>query len=283
GMGLCALGAGAQRLPGNVKPESYELTFTPNLEKATFGGDEVIRVRLEKPAKTITLNSAEIEFQEASVRAGGETQKTEVSTDEAKEMATLTVAKEIPAGVAEIRIKFTGILNDKLRGFYLSETKKRKYAVTQFEATDARRAFPSFDEPAYKATFEVTAVVDKGDVAISNAPVLSDSAGPGQGKHTVKFETSPKMSSYLVALAVGDFESIESSADGIPIRVWATPGKKAMGKFALASAEQCMKYYDQYFGIKYPFKKLDLIGLPDFAAGAMENTGAITFRDVALL
>src|SRR5262245_32016651 len=226
GMGLCALGAGAQRLPGNVKPESYELTFTPNLEKATFGGDEVIRVRLEKPAKTITVNSAEIEFQEASVRAGGATQKAEVSTDEAKEMATLTVAKEIPAGAAEIRVKFKGILNDKLRGFYLSETKKRRYAVTQFEATDARRAFPSFDEPAYKATFQISLVIDKNDTAISNGRIESDTPSPGEGKHILKFSTTPKISTYLVAMMVGDFVCREGAAVNIPIRVCAVPEKK---------------------------------------------------------
>ena len=273
----------AQRLPDVASPDNYRLTFTPDFDKDNFAGEETIQVRVLRPTSTITLNALDIDFKEATITSGGSEQAAKVAVDKDKQVATLTVARELPVGAASIHIVYIGILNDELRGFYLSKAGGRKYAVTQFEATDARRAFPSFDEPAYKATFEVTAVVDKGDVAISNAPVLSDSAGPGQGKHTVKFETSPKMSSYLVALAVGDFDSIEGSADGIPIRVWATPGKKEMGKFALASAEQCMKYYDQYFGIKYPFKKLDLIGLPDFAAGAMENTGAITFRDVALL
>lgn len=273
----------AQRLPGVASPNNYRLTFTPDFDKDSFAGEETIQVRVLKPTSAITLNAVDIDFKEATIASGGKEQTAKVAIDKEKQMATLAVDNQLPAGNASIHIVFNGILNDQLRGFYLSKTGKRKYAVTQFESTDARRAFPSFDEPAYKATFDVTAVVDKGDVAISNAPVASDTPGPAEGKHTVKFETSPKMSSYLVALAVGDFESIEGSADGIPIRVWATPGKKEMGKFALAAAEQCMKYYDQYFGIKYPFKKLDLIGLPDFAAGAMENTGAITFRDVALL
>src|SRR5262249_38051077 len=153
----------------------------------------------------------------------------------------------------------------------------------QFEATDARRAFPSYDEPAYKARFDISAIVDQGDTAISNGKIISDTPGPRPGKHTIKFATTPKMSSYLVALLVGDFEYIEGSADGIPIRVWATPGKKELGRFALEAAEQCMRYFDHYFGIKYPFAKLDLIGIPDFAAGAMENTAAITFRDAELL
>jgi len=198
-------------------------------------------------------------------------------------MATLAVEKPLTPGPAAIHISYTGVLNNQLRGLYLSKANGRKYAVTQFESTDARRAFPSFDEPAYKATFDLTAVIDKSDTAISNGRIVSDTPGPEQGKHTIKFATTPKMSSYLVALAVGDFEYIEGSADGIPIRVWTTPGKKELGQFALEVSEQAMKYYDNYFGIKYPFGKLDLIGLPDFAAGAMENTAAITFRDALLL
>ncbi|HVO60007.1 MAG TPA: M1 family aminopeptidase [Terriglobales bacterium] len=273
----------AQRLPEIASPDNYQLTFSPDFDKDSFAGDEIIQIRVLKPTSTITLNAVEIDFKQVTITAGGRQQPAKVALNKDKQMATLSFANQLSAGNASIHILYTGILNDELRGFYLSKAGGRKYAVTQFEATDARRAFPSFDEPAYKATFDITAVVDKGDVAISNAPVASDTPGPGGGKHTVKFETSPKMSSYLVALAVGDFEYVEGSADGIPIRVWATPGKKEMGRFSLAAAEQCMKYYDQYFGIKYPFKKLDLIGLPDFAAGAMENTGAITFRDVALL
>src|SRR5262249_28349123 len=119
--------------------------------------------------------------------------------------------------------------------------------------------------------------------AISNAKALSDTAGPSEGKHTVKFKTTAKMSSYLLALAVGQFEYVEGEADGIPIRVYGPPNTKQYGAYALEVAEQCMKYYDKYFGIKYPFAKLDMIGLPDFSAGAMENTGLITYREVLLL
>ena len=170
-----------------------------------------------------------------------------------------------------------------MRGLYLGKDDKgRKYAASQFEATDARRAFPSFDEPDYKATFDITAVADKGQVAISNQKVVSDTPGPGD-KHTVRFATTAKMSSYLAALVVGNFEYVEGQADGIPIRVYATPGKKEMGAFALEVATNVLKYYDHYFGIKYPYGKLDLVGLPDFSAGAMENTGCITFREVILL
>lgn len=283
GMILCAAGANAQRLPGNVATEAYQLTFTPNLEKATFGGNELIRVRLLKPAKTITLNAAEIEFQEASVTAGGATQKAEVTLDAVKEMATLTTANEIPAGPAEIRIKYTGILNDKLRGFYLSQTQKRRYAVTQFEATDARRAFPGFDEPAYKATFDISLVIDKDDTAISNGSITSDTPGPGEGKHTLKFTTTPKISTYLVAMMVGDFVCREGSADNIPVRVCAVPEKAEFTGFALEATQDIVKYYNEYYSVKYPFQKLDVIAFPDFAAGAMENVAAITYRETLLI
>jgi aminopeptidase N/puromycin-sensitive aminopeptidase len=121
-------------------------------------------------------------------------------------MATFTVPNPIPAGPADIHIRYTGVLNDKLRGFYLSETSRRRYAVTQFEATDARRAMPSFDEPAYKAVFRITLVVDKGDTAISNGRIIADTPGPGDAKHTLQFSPSPKMSTYLVAMMVGDFQ-----------------------------------------------------------------------------
>ena len=282
---LCSLSgfALAERLPVLASPDNYRLTLAPDFSKDEFEGDETLQVRVLKPTFTITLNAVDIEFKKVAIVSAGKEQPARVTLAKDKETATLTVAKELPVGAASIHILYSGILNDQLRGFYLSKAGGRKYAVTQFEATDARRAFPSFDEPTYKATFDIRAVVDKGDLAISNAAVVSDTPGPGSAKHTVKFATSPKMSSYLVALAVGDFKYIEGTADDIPIRVWATPGKEEMGRFALASAEQCMKYYDGYFGIKYPFKKLDLIALPDFAAGAMENTGAITFRDQDLL
>ena len=178
---------------------------------------------------------------------------------------------------------YTGILNDKLRGFYLSKTKLRNYGVTQFEATDARRAFPCFDEPALKATFDVTLVVDAGDTAISNTKMVRDTPGPVAGKHTVAFATTPKMSTYLVAWLVGDFQCSEGKSDGVPIRACATPDKVKLTEFALDAAKWDLKYYDKYFGIKYPLAKLDLVAIPDFEAGAMENFGCITFRETEML
>jgi aminopeptidase N/puromycin-sensitive aminopeptidase len=273
----------AQRLPEGSRPENYKLTFTPNLEKATFEGDEVIAIRLLKPTSEITLNAIDIDFHDVTVTSGSTTQRAKVTPEKKKEMVVLSVEKALAAGPATIHITYTGILNNEMRGLYLGKDDHgRKYAASQFEATDARRAFPSFDEPDYKATFDITAVADKGQVAISNYKVVSDTPGPGD-KHTVKFATTAKMSSYLAALVVGNFDYVEGSADGIPIRVYSTPGKKEMGKFALDAAEYIVGYYDKYFGIKYPYGKLDLIGLPDFSAGAMENVGCITFREAYLL
>jgi aminopeptidase N len=282
---LLALGAWAraQRLPQTVLPDHYQITFAPDLKAATFTGDESIQVRVEKETSSITLNAAEIDFKSVTVEARGVTQDAQVSLNAKDEQATLTVAKPIAAGPATIHIQFTGILNDQLRGFYLVKTKRRNLAATQFEATDARRAFPCFDEPAMKATFAIRLVVNKGDTAISNGKIVSDTPGPGDGKHTLEFSTTPKMSSYLVAMAVGDFECVEGSSDGIPIRVCATPDKKEMGRFALDAAEHILHYYDNYYYVKYPFGKLDLVAVPEFAAGAMENTGAIFFREHLLL
>ena len=275
--------ATAQRLPEVARPENYKLTFTPDLENAKFTGDETVAIRVLKPTSEITLNSAEIEFQDVTITSGNSTQKAKVTPEKEKEMVVLSVDKPLSAGPATIHISYTGTLNDQMRGLYLGkDSQGRRYAATQFEATDARRAFPSFDEPDYKATFDISAVVDKGLVAISNQKVTSDVPGPGD-KHTVHFATTSKMSSYLAALVVGNFEYVEGEADGIPIRVYSSNGKKEMGKFALESAEYILTYYDKYFGIKYPYGKLDLIGLSDFSAGAMENTGCITFREVILL
>lgn len=274
--------ATAQRLPEGVAPQHYDLTFTPDLARARFSGEETIQVQLLKPTVAITLNSAALEFQQAEITQGEKTQAAETSFAPEKEQATLRLAAALEPGPATIHIKFTGILNDKLRGFYLAKSKTRNYAVTQFESTDARRAFPCFDEPALKSTFAITLVIDQGDTAISNGKIVSDTPGPGDGKHTLKFSELPKMSTYLVAMAVGDFECNEGSADNIPIRVCGTPDKKPLGATALHYAEEILQFYDRYYGIAYPFGKLDIVGAPDFEAGAMENTGAIFYRESAL-
>ena len=278
-----ASSAPAQRLPDNVAPDHYTLWFAPDLNAETFRGRETIRITMRHAARSITLHAAEITFGDVTVTTGTRRQKARVSLDPKTETAMLTVPQEIPAGPASIQITYIGILNNKLRGFYLSQANGRKYAVTQMEATDARRAFPSFDEPQLKATFDVSLMVDAKDTAISNGAQLTDSPGPEPGKHTLTFATTPKMSTYLVAMIVGDFACRSGSSDGTPIRVCSTPDKLGLTGFALEAAQQQLAFFNKYFGIKYAFGKLDIIGVPDFAAGAMENAGAITFRERMLL
>jgi aminopeptidase N len=278
---MCVSAAVAQRLPETAVPENYKLFFAPNLEKASFEGEETISVRVLKSTNEITLNSIDIDFHEVTITSGSNKQTAKVTPEKDKEMVVLSVEKPLAAGPVTIHVTYTGILNDEMRGFYLGKDNDgRKYAATQFESTDARRAFPNLDEPAYKATFDISVAIDKDQVAISNQKIVSDT--PSGDKHTVRFATTAKMSSYLAALVVGNFEYIEGQADGIPIRVYGTPGKKEQGRFALETAEHVLSYYDKYFSIKYPYGKLDLIGLPDFSAGAMENTGCITFREILL-
>jgi aminopeptidase N len=273
----------AQRLPQNAQPEHYTLRLTPDLKQASFKGDETIDVVLQQPADSITLNAAEIQFQSVSAKSADGTWPAKVTLDDPKQQATFSFAKALPAGPVSLHVAYTGILNDKLRGFYLSKAGGHEYAVTQFEPTDARRAFPSFDEPAYKATFDVTVVAPKADTVISNTNIVSDAPGPVAGTHTVQFARTPKMSTYLVAFLVGDFQCVAGSSDGVPIRACATPERVQYAHFALESAEYILHYYDTYFGIKYPMAKLDMIGIPDFEAGAMENFGAITYRESEML
>jgi aminopeptidase N len=279
-LALMAPAAFGQRIPDLATPDHYQLTITPDFGNENFAGDETIQIRLLKPSSSITLNAAEIKFAEVTIASSGKTQTAQVTSDEKNEMATFTVSEPLAAGPAEIHIRYTGILNGQLRGLYLSKANNRKYAITQLENTDARRMYPSFDEPSYKATFDITTIIDKGDTAISNGKIVSETPGPGEGKHTLKFSTTPKMSSYLVALAIGDWECLEGSADDIPIRVCGVPGKKQYSGFALEAAEFTMKFYNQYFAIKYPYGKLDILGVADFSAGAMENTACIISRDL---
>jgi aminopeptidase N len=279
---LVASPARADRLPGHVRPSHYTLSFSADLARARFEGVETIHVEIGQAARTVVLHAIEITFHDVTITAGSATQKAAVSLDAQQQTATFTVPKELAKGPADIHITYTGILNDKLRGFYLSTDAGRRYAVTQLEATDARRAFPSFDEPEFKATFDISLTIDRADTAISNGRVISDRAAP-DGRHTVAFSTTPKMSTYLVAMAVGRFDCLDGSAESVPIRICTIEGKKELGRTALDMAQQILRFYNQYFTIKYPYGKLDVLAVPDFAAGAMENTAAIFYRETDLL
>ncbi len=279
------------RLPFYIKPERYQLVIKPDLEGFTFSGEETIFLNLEKSVGEITLHSKElkVEFAEYKHAAPGRHVKLKgkVSYDVKAETATLAFGRKLPKGKAELKLIFKGILNDKMRGFYRSSyyhQGKRKYlATTQFEATDARRAFPCFDEPGRKAIFDVTLIVPKGLTAISNT-IESEILEHESGYKMVKFLPTPKMSTYLLAFIVGDFEFIEGRTKGnVLVRVFVTPGKKHQAKFALDTATKVLEFYNRYFDIPYPLPVLDLIAIPDFSHGAMENWGAVTYRESALL
>jgi aminopeptidase N len=276
----------AQRLAAGVTPQHYALTITPDLQAATFTGTERIEITLARPMRSITLNAAELVFASVHAHLPGfpaELLPASVTINDKDEQATLTFERELPAGQVTLEIAYSGRINGKLRGFYLSRTKTRNYGVTQFESTDARRAFPCFDEPALKATFNVSLVLDPGDTAISNTPPVSDTPGPAAGKHTIAFAATPKMSTYLLAWVVGDFACSSGKSDGIPIHACSTPDKADLTRFALDAAKWDLHFYNRYFGIRYPMAKLDLIAVPDFDSGAMENFGCIIFRESELL
>ena len=280
----------AYRLPAGVRPLKYDLTLQPDLNAFTFQGEEAISIDVAEPVQTVTLNAIELQVASAqlNLRDGTVLQAKGIVPDEESETVTLSFDQSIPPGAATLSIQFTGLLNDQLRGFYRSqytdgEGRQRFLATTQFEATDARRAFPCWDDPAVKATFQVTLVVPSELAAISNMPVERERLLEG-GVKSVRFAESPRMSAYLLALIVGDLASVEApAANGTLMRVWATRGKEEQGRFALENAIRLLAFFNDYFGISYPLPKLDHIAIPDFAAGAMENWGAITYRETALL
>jgi aminopeptidase N len=271
------------RLPETVVPRHYDILLAPDLATGALSGRESIEVRLLEPTATITLNAVGLELRSAAVIAGNERRPARVSMNAEHETATLTLDSPLPAGEARIEIEFAGRVRDDLRGLYRTKTAERSYATTQFQATYARMAFPCFDEPAFKATFDLSLVVDEGDTAISNGRIVADTPGPSPGKHTLRFSTSPRMSTYLVAVAIGDFACVEGGAGGIPIRVCAVPAKKELGRFALRAAESFVPFFNRYYGIRYPFGKLDMVALPDYEWGGMENTASIFYRERGLL
>ena len=277
------------RLPRNVVPEKYEITIEPDLVNFRFDGEELIHLTVAEPVSEIVLNALELEVHNAFVlNKHQKNLPAQIRLDEANERAILTFAEPLEAGSWKLSLKFKGILNDKLHGFYRStykdaEGQTKVIATTQFEATDARRAFPCFDEPDFKAVYRVTLIVDRHLTAISNAKIRAEKLLPS-GKKVVRFNDTMKMSTYLVAFIIGEFEATEViDADGTPIRIWARPGKLNLAKFAEGIAAHSLTFFNSYYGLKYPGDKLELIAIPDFAFGAMENLGAVTFRETALL
>ena len=282
--------ADAVVLPRNVLPRRYRLTLEPDLDSFTFTGRQTVDVEILEPAARITLNAAELDIGEVALRrdGGAPVGVHSVVLDADAETVTLDFGRVLSPGPAQLDLSFSGVLNDRLVGFYRSEYRTadgeiRYLATTQFEATDARRAFPCWDEPALKAVFDVTLVFADGYQAVSNTPIVAESA-PAPGRKSVTFAETPVMSTYLLAFVVGDLVSVEAdAADGTRVGIWTTPGKESQAAFALDTSVKLLGYFNDYFGIPYPLPKLDHIAIPDFAAGAMENWGCVTYRETALL
>ena len=276
------------RLSKYIAPQKYEITLRPDLEEFTFWGKETITLTITKATKVIELHSVDLEIESAELVVGKkDVWAAKITYDIKAERAIFTFPKMIPTGKGKLKITFRGILSEKLRGFYRSryfvDGKEKYMAATQFEATDARKAFPCFDEPSQKAVFDVSLIIPSHLTAISNTmETVVPEHEPGFS--LVQFSSTPKMSTYLLAFLVGEFEKIEGTTkNGVLVRVYVTPGKLAQAKFALEVGIKSLEFFEEYFAIKYPLPVMDLIAVPDFAAGAMENWGAVTFRETALL
>ncbi len=279
--------ANPHRLPRTVLPRRYALTLAPDLASATFSGHVDIDVEVAEPTDQVVLNAVELEIDEAWVTVGTARHEATVSLDEETERATLGLAEPIPAGEAVVSLRFRGLLNDKLRGFYRStfvddEGVERVIATTQFEATDARRAFPCWDEPDFKARFAITLHLDDDLYAVSNAAIVADEVLDGSRR--VRFAETMTMSTYLVAFIAGPLEVTEPvDVAGTPLRLLCPPGKLHLTSFGLEVADFSLTYLADYFDLPYPGDSMDLVAIPDFAFGAMENLGCVTFRETLLL
>ena len=280
------------RLPAGIVPRHYAIELSPDLEAATFAGTVAIDIDIEERSAAIVMNAAELSIVSARLdTADAEALELDFALDAESERLTLSRRDgggPFAPGSARLAIAFDGVLNDQLHGFYRSTYTDdagvtHTIATTQFESTDARRAFPCFDEPALKATFATTLIVDEGLLAVSNTAetgreTLED------GRVRVSFATTMPMSTYLVAFVVGPLEATEPiDCGGVPLRVIHRPGRADQTGFALDVAAHALEWFSDYYGLPYPSDKVDLVAIPDFAFGAMENLGCVTFREVLLL
>lgn len=280
--------ANAGRLPAAVAPRVYRLLLVPDLDAGTFHGELTIEYEVLAETSSIVLNAADLTVTSASIEGPSGAQTAAIDFAAQTQFLRLKVERPLVRGEGRLRLQYDAPFNGKLRGLYRSTFKDENGAEhallsTQMEPTDARRMLPCFDEPAFKAKFQISVVIDEGLTAVSNAPETARTALAG-GKVRVDFAETPVMSTYLLALAVGPLMGTEpAEIDGVKVRVFATPRKQHLTAYAERVALAMLKYYRAYYGIPYPGEKMDLLAIPDFEAGAMENLGAITFRETALL
>ena len=268
----------------DVNPINYRICLEPDLENFRFRGSTEILIKVSKPVNEISLNALELSIRSCKVSLDGELVDCPFFVDPKREEIRVSLPKEMD-GKIDLKIDYEGEINNKMAGFYRSkyvvDGKERYIAVTQFEESDARRAFPCFDHPAKKATFDVEMTINKSLTAISNGPII-DEKRLDDGRKLIKFGQTPKMSTYLLFFGVGEFEFIEDPGE-VLVRVATMPGMIKFGKFGMEFGRKSLTFSEDYYGIKYPLPKLDLIAITDFAFGAMENWGAITFRENLLL
>ena len=274
------------KLPKDVVPTDYAVRIVPDIDKLTFAGTETVKLNVRRHVRQLVLNALELKIEAASID-GNELPRSAIKIDTKNELLTLALPSELPTGEHTLALRFAGIINQQGQGlFYMryqeQGTGARKIMLgSQFEATDARRFFPCWDEPVFRARFQLTAVLPENWLAVSNMPVESEDKIAG-GKE-VRFAATPPMSSYLNVFVAGELESIESRSGPTQLRVIATKGKAEMGRYALEATGQILRYYNDYFGVAYPLPKLDQIALPGGFGGAMENWGGITYYESKLL
>ena len=274
------------KLPKEVVPVEYSIRIVPNIDRFAFTGMETIKLSVRSPVRQLVLNALELEITEASVDDVA-LPKSAIKIDKEKELLTLALLSELKPGDHTLALRFEGKINEAGQGLFYMRYQERGSGATklmlgtQFEATDARRFFPCWDEPAFRARFQLTTVVPENWLAISNMPVESEKK-IADGKE-VRFAATPPMSSYLNVFVAGELDLIESRGGPTQIRVITTKGKAELGRYALEATAQILQYYNDYFGVPYPLPKLDQIALPGGFGGAMENWGGITYYESALL
>jgi aminopeptidase N len=273
-----------EQLPKTVVPLAYTIDLTPDLKTLNLRGHESVRIMLAAPTDTLVLNQAGLKLAAATVDGIA----ARVTQDETRQTATFQLPQPLKAGEHTLVVDYTGPILQTPNGIYYNDYtdhagQRRRMLVTQFEVADARRMFPGWDEPSFKARFTLSVTLPDDLVPLSNMPVAT-AVPAGEGLRRTTFQTTPRMSTYLLALVAARLASSGGRADGTPVRTYAPAGQEADGTYATQSAVRILPYYNSYFGVRYPLPKLDMIAIPgNYEAGAMENWGAITFIDDAVL
>jgi aminopeptidase N len=277
------------RLPSGVTPLRYDLDLAIDPSATGILGRARIGVRLDQPTRAIVLHArgpkiltAAVSSKDGKVWAKATTRRAARSKEEPEELV-LVVDRALPVGNVELDLQYETPYAKNLQGAYKVEQNGQSFVFTQFEPNDARRAFPCFDEPGFKVPVHVTLTVPENNLAFSNMPELKKSENRKSGLWTYEFQSSPPLPTYLVAFAVGPFEVREGARDPVPIRLISLPKKSELGGIALETARAELALLADYFGVPYPYPKLDLVAVPEFGSGAMENAGLVTFREERLL